>query len=103
MHHVRASVHSVLKTTRMNMAKLLRNHGKMPFPVKDLASVTTAVESIAANRSEYFSRFDVNFVHCFVSYAGVLVVECDWSGRRSLASVHGSGAAIVRSLRRHRQ
>mmetsp|Transcript_16674 Transcript_16674/g.15038 ORF Transcript_16674/g.15038 Transcript_16674/m.15038 type:complete len:521 (+) Transcript_16674:148-1710(+) len=41
---------NVLKQTRMTMARLLRNYGKMPFPIKDLASVDTAVESIAANR-----------------------------------------------------
>jgi GTPase len=41
---------NVLKTTRMTMARLLRSHGKMPFPVKDMEGVTTAVQSIAANR-----------------------------------------------------
>lgn len=40
----------VLKSTRMTMARLLQHHGKKPFPVKDLASVQVAVDSIVANR-----------------------------------------------------
>jgi GTPase len=40
----------VLKATRMTLAKLLRSHGKMPFPVKDMASVQAAVDSISSNR-----------------------------------------------------
>jgi GTPase len=40
----------VLKTTRMTLAKLLRSHGKMPFPVKDEASMQAAVDGISSNR-----------------------------------------------------
>jgi GTPase len=41
---------NVLKTTRTALAKLLRASGKMPFPVKDMAAVQTAAESIAFDR-----------------------------------------------------
>lgn len=41
---------NILKTTRTALAKLLRSHGKLPFPVKDLAAVETAAESIASDR-----------------------------------------------------
>jgi len=41
---------NILKTTRTALAKLLRSHGKMPFPVKDMAAVDTAADSIASNR-----------------------------------------------------
>jgi GTPase len=40
---------NILKTTRTALAKLLRSHGKMPFPVKDEAAVQTAVDSIGSN------------------------------------------------------
>ncbi len=41
---------NIMKTTKMALAKLLRTHGKMPFPVKDEAAVITAVETIASER-----------------------------------------------------
>jgi GTPase len=41
---------NILKTTRTVLAKLLRSHGKLPFPVKDLAAVQTASESILSDR-----------------------------------------------------
>jgi small GTP-binding protein len=41
---------NILKQTRTTLAKLLRANGKMPFPVKDLAAVQTAADSIASNR-----------------------------------------------------
>jgi GTPase len=41
---------NILKTTRTALAKLLRAHGKMPFPVKDMAAVQTAADSIASDR-----------------------------------------------------
>lgn len=41
---------NILKTTRTALAKLLRANGKMPFPVKDMAAVDTAAESIAFDR-----------------------------------------------------
>lgn len=41
---------NILKTTRTALAKILRANGKMPFPVKDMAAVDTAAESIASDR-----------------------------------------------------
>jgi GTPase len=41
---------NILKTTRTALAKLLRSHGKMPFPVKDMAAVQVAADSIASDR-----------------------------------------------------
>eukprot|EP01032_Pedospumella_encystans_P023407 gene23407-26498_t len=41
---------NILKTTRTALAKLLRAHGKMPFPVKDLAGVQTAADSLCSDR-----------------------------------------------------
>lgn len=41
---------NILKTTRTALAKLLRAHGKMPYPVKDLAAVQVAADSIASQR-----------------------------------------------------
>lgn len=40
----------ILKTTRMALAKVLRHYGKTPFPVKDLSTVSLAVDSILADR-----------------------------------------------------
>jgi small GTP-binding protein len=40
----------VLKQTRTTLAKLLRANGKMPYPVKDMAAVQAAADSIASNR-----------------------------------------------------
>jgi GTPase len=41
---------NILKLTRTSLAKLLRGNGKMPFPVKDLTAVQTAIDSIPSNR-----------------------------------------------------
>jgi translation elongation factor EF-Tu-like GTPase len=41
---------NVLKHTRQTLAGILRENGKMPFPVRDEAAVTAAVESIGTNR-----------------------------------------------------
>ena len=41
---------NILKTTRTALAKVLRSHGKMPFPVKDMAAVQTAAETISSDR-----------------------------------------------------
>lgn len=41
---------NILKTTRTALAKLLRAHGKMPFPVKDLVGVQTAADSLCSDR-----------------------------------------------------
>jgi GTPase len=41
---------NILKTTRTALAKLLRSHGKMPFPVKDMAAVQVAADSICSDR-----------------------------------------------------
>ncbi|CAM9163581.1 unnamed protein product [Chrysoparadoxa australica] len=40
----------ILKETRQNLAKCLRNHGKMPYPIKDVAQVQAAAESIVSDR-----------------------------------------------------
>lgn len=40
----------IMKATKMTLAKLLRAHNKMPFPVKDTDCVRTAVESLASDR-----------------------------------------------------
>lgn len=41
---------NVLKNTRTTLANLLRANGKMPYPVKDMASVEAAADSIVSNR-----------------------------------------------------
>ena len=41
---------NVLKTTRRTLAKLLRDNGKMPYPVKDMDAVNAAADSIVSNR-----------------------------------------------------
>jgi len=41
---------NVLQNTRRTLAKLLRSHGKMPHPVKDMDSVVIAAEAIVSNR-----------------------------------------------------
>ncbi len=41
---------NILKTTRTALAKVLRANGKMPFPVKDMAAVQTAADSIVSDR-----------------------------------------------------
>jgi len=41
---------NVLKTTRRTLAKLLRENGKMPYPVKDMDAVEAAADSIVSNR-----------------------------------------------------
>lgn len=41
---------NILKTTRTALAKLLRSHGKLPYPVKDMASVQIAADSICSDR-----------------------------------------------------
>ena len=41
---------NILKTTRRTLAKLLRDNGKMPYPVKDMDAVAAAADSIASNR-----------------------------------------------------
>ena len=41
---------NVLINTRKTLAKLLRENGKMPYPVKEEAAVSAAVESIVSNR-----------------------------------------------------
>ena len=41
---------NILKTTRTALAKLLRSHGKMPFPVKDMAAVQVAADTICSDR-----------------------------------------------------
>jgi GTPase len=40
----------VLQNTRQTLAKVLRANKKMPFPVKDMAAMRAAAESIASNR-----------------------------------------------------
>lgn len=40
----------ILKSTRTTLAKLLRANGKVPFPVKDIASVSTAASTMATDR-----------------------------------------------------
>lgn len=41
---------NVLQNTRKTLARLLRENGKMPYPVKDMAAVDAAAGSISSNR-----------------------------------------------------
>lgn len=41
---------NIMKTTKMALAKLLRSHNKMPFPVKDEESLQTAIDAIVSER-----------------------------------------------------
>ncbi len=41
---------AIMKTTKMSLAKVLRSHGKMPFPVKDHSAIDTAVQAIVSDR-----------------------------------------------------
>jgi len=40
----------VLQNTRKTLARLLRENGKMPYPVKEESSVSAAVEAVVSNR-----------------------------------------------------
>lgn len=97
---------SVLKTTKMTMARLLRSHNKMPFPVKDMAGVLTALDSITANRS----KPDTTWIDAWkmtirfdCSHPCVFLVFCDWRRRWSIKSVRGSCSSIMCSICWHWQ